>query len=289
MAWIEAHDNLPDHPKTMAAAFALGIDQDTMAGKLLRLWTWAISYRESGFFAEYEIALIAEKMRWNKSPKKLIDALLAPPPGFRAGYLEKVEGGYRLHDWNDYAGKLIARRAKDRARKSAGNPEEALPENQKKPDEFAEISAGIPQEIHGNFAGNAPEIREHSERYRNPNRNPNQEETERANARVREALEFYEQVSGNLAPREIQEEISMRAGANCDPELVREAIRKCQGKARPAAYFVKCLQNWTAEGITDYRQYCKKYQTGQALAQKLRPRQEDSFAEIIAKSKEKTG
>ena len=43
MAWIELHDNLPDHQKTIDLANELRIDKDTVVGKLVRLWTWALN------------------------------------------------------------------------------------------------------------------------------------------------------------------------------------------------------------------------------------------------------
>ena len=105
--WYKAHVDLPDHPKTSAAAYILGIDADLLVGKLYRLWSWALCNREDGFFAKHEIPLIAEKMRWKKSEKKLMEALLNVPKGENAGFITEAEGGYQLYNWHKYAGKLI--------------------------------------------------------------------------------------------------------------------------------------------------------------------------------------
>lgn len=101
MAWIELHDTLPDHPKTLATSSALRIDKDLLIGKLCRLWTWCLSNRENGFIADNEIDTVAEIMRWSKKSKALFDALCVVPVGFEYGFLEVVDGGYLIHDWDE--------------------------------------------------------------------------------------------------------------------------------------------------------------------------------------------
>ena len=145
--WYKAHVDLPDHPKTTEAAYMLGIDVDLLVGKLYRLWSWALCNREDGFFAKHEAELIAEKMRWKKSTKKLMEALLNVPQGKNAGFVVKVEGGYQLYNWYKYAGKLIETRRKEAERKS------------KNAKEIREKSGG---NSGGNPAETPQEIRENS-------------------------------------------------------------------------------------------------------------------------------
>ena len=114
MAWIELHDTLPDHPKTIATATAAGIDKDALIGKLCRLWTWSINHRENGFIADAEMETVAEIMRWTKKPKVLFDALSVAPIGYTTGFLEHVEGGHQIHDWDERVGMLRASREKQR-------------------------------------------------------------------------------------------------------------------------------------------------------------------------------
>jgi hypothetical protein len=115
MAMIELQDTLPDHPKTLAASEALKIDKDLLVGKLCRLWTWCLNQRENGFIAEYEIGTVAEVMRWNKKPDVLFKALSAAPPGFQYGFLERVEGGYVIHDWDERVEMIREKREERRA------------------------------------------------------------------------------------------------------------------------------------------------------------------------------
>ncbi|MDR0397416.1 MAG: hypothetical protein LBH66_08960 [Oscillospiraceae bacterium] len=47
--WIEMHDDLPDHIKTITTAAALRVDKDALVGKLHRLWQWALKSHRDGF------------------------------------------------------------------------------------------------------------------------------------------------------------------------------------------------------------------------------------------------
>ena len=53
--WIESHDNLADHVKTIASAKALGIDKDMLVGKLHRMWHWVLRHHEDGYIPFDEI------------------------------------------------------------------------------------------------------------------------------------------------------------------------------------------------------------------------------------------
>ncbi len=117
MAWIELHDTLPDHKKVLAVATALKADKDLIVGKLVRLWVWALNNREDGRFSEQDIDTIAEIMRFRGKPQKLIAALLD------ARLLDYDGCNYKIHDWDERVGMLLAKRevsrsqARDRQRK----------------------------------------------------------------------------------------------------------------------------------------------------------------------------
>ena len=64
MAWIEAHDTLPDHPKVLRAAKMLRLDSDALVGKLLRLWTWALSNREDGILSDLDAGVLHRIMNY---------------------------------------------------------------------------------------------------------------------------------------------------------------------------------------------------------------------------------
>jgi hypothetical protein len=115
MAWIELHDNLPDHPKTLAVARALDMDKDMVVGKLCRLWTWCLANREDGLLALEDGETLCEVMRFTGGAKKLMQALCTPPKGGEAGFIEPVPGGYRLHGWEERTSLLMETRARKRA------------------------------------------------------------------------------------------------------------------------------------------------------------------------------
>ena len=70
MAWIEAHDTLPDHPKVLRAAKALRLDSDALVGKLLRLWTWALSNREDGILSDLDAGVLHRIMNYGGKADK---------------------------------------------------------------------------------------------------------------------------------------------------------------------------------------------------------------------------
>lgn len=105
MAWIELHQSLFTHRKTMAAADALDIPEVYVVAHLAALWTWALDNAPNGVI-DASPRILARACQWNGDATQLIDALLL------SGFLVKgdAEREYVIHDWHDYAGKLIERR-----------------------------------------------------------------------------------------------------------------------------------------------------------------------------------
>jgi len=99
---------------------------------------------------------------------------------------------------------------------------------------------------------------------RNPIRIQSESESEsesNSNSRIRECVSVWEQLAGSLAPAALSGEIIFRLKDGADPALIKEGIRLCVGKGNPSAYFARVMQNWTAEKISTYQQYCEKYST----------------------------
>ena len=110
MAWIEAHDTLPDHPKVLRAARTLRMDSDALVGKLIRLWTWALNNRENGALSDLDATVLHRILNYNGRPEKLLSALL------EARLLDTLpEGGYAIHDWDEHTGRLMEQRDRKRA------------------------------------------------------------------------------------------------------------------------------------------------------------------------------
>lgn len=140
MAWIESHQEIGNHPKTRKAARLAGTTVPTMVGHLHLIWHWALGFAQEGDLSGYEPWQVEDAAMWDGAEGALFDALQ------RAGFIDANNDGIcTLHDWHDYAGKLIERRRADAARKrgeSAKNP----PTPPKKSDDIQRNSDGTPTE-----------------------------------------------------------------------------------------------------------------------------------------------
>lgn len=109
MAWIESHQSLRSHPKTKRFARSLEIDLATAIGHLHCLWWWALDYAQDGSLASFEDWEIADASLWIGDPGRFVAALQ------EASFLDERT----LHDWDEYAGRLISARVRNRERMAA--------------------------------------------------------------------------------------------------------------------------------------------------------------------------
>jgi len=115
MAWLEAHQDLRDHPKTKRAARTLGISRPQMIGHLLCLWWWCLDYAQDGNLTDFDNADIADAAEWDGEPDDFVNALLTCGPADRSGFLTN-DDGLRVNDWSQYGGKYITKRNQGRDR-----------------------------------------------------------------------------------------------------------------------------------------------------------------------------
>ncbi|MCL6594044.1 MAG: HNH endonuclease, partial [Alicyclobacillus sp.] len=101
MAWIESHTELSEHPKTRRLARLLGESIPAAIGRLHLLWWWATKYAIDGDLSRYEPEDIADALMWDGDPHKLVSALI------QAGFIDEP---MYIHDWDDYAGRLLEQR-----------------------------------------------------------------------------------------------------------------------------------------------------------------------------------
>ena len=125
MAWIESHQSLMSHHKTRKAARLLGVKPVHLIGHLHALWWWALDYADDGDVTRFDAEDIADAAQWEDDAGELVEALTACGPGDAPGFLERTDDGRLvIHDWWDYAGKLVERRRADAERKrSSRHPE----------------------------------------------------------------------------------------------------------------------------------------------------------------------
>lgn len=114
MAWIESHQELAGHPKTKKLARKLNVSVPATIGYLHCLWWWAMDYAQEGRLGRYEPDDIADAMMWEGDSQLLITSLV------EVGFLEQEQDGLHIHDWYDYAGRLIEKKNanKERMRKA---------------------------------------------------------------------------------------------------------------------------------------------------------------------------
>ena len=115
MAWIEAHQELRDHPKTKRAARMLGISRPQMIGHLVCLWWWCLDYAEDGEIGGFDREDIAEAAAWEGDADLFIDALLTCGIAGKPGFLDATNG-LTVNDWQEYGGKYAIKRNQSRER-----------------------------------------------------------------------------------------------------------------------------------------------------------------------------
>lgn len=143
MAWIETHQELPEHPKTDALMDALGCERPTAVGHVIMSLLWALRYAHDGVIIPKRLGAIARGAGWASEPLAFASAMV------EAGWWDVIAEGWKLHDWDVYAGMLIAKREKDAARKRGER-------GQENPKPVRGTSDGRPSDVHTDGAGTIP-------------------------------------------------------------------------------------------------------------------------------------
>lgn len=108
MAWIELHQSLWTHRKTLILAGLLDIDETYAGAHIARLWTWALDNAPEGDITGLPGKVLAFAAGWRGDPTAFINALVD------AGWIDAPDDGpTMLHDWEEYAGRLIEKRRTD--------------------------------------------------------------------------------------------------------------------------------------------------------------------------------
>lgn len=146
--WIESHQSLRKHPKTLRAARALGVCEVHLIGHLHCLWWWAMDYAPDGDLSSYTDTDIAAAAEWDGDAAQFVAALRdAAKIGDRPGFLEMREDRLHIHDWWEYGGKLIAKRDAEAARKRDTRRKTDSPTTEPRPQDVRRTSAGHPQDV----------------------------------------------------------------------------------------------------------------------------------------------
>lgn len=111
MAFIETHQSLRDHRKILAMAAELDMPEAHVAGHCIYLWLWSLDNAPEGMLPASE-RIIERAAGWQGQSGALLTAMV------NAGMVDRADDGRLcIHDWWDYAGRLIDKRKSDAERK----------------------------------------------------------------------------------------------------------------------------------------------------------------------------
>jgi hypothetical protein len=108
MAYVQSHQSLGHHRKTLRMVDVLKCDRHKLIGHLHELFWWGLDNANAqGLLGHVAAVDIAGAAGWPaKDAQRFVNALLTCGGADHPGFLEESSQGYILHDWADYAGKL---------------------------------------------------------------------------------------------------------------------------------------------------------------------------------------
>lgn len=111
MAWLKLYQTLPKNKKTIRLKRLLKIKTPQAIGHLCLLWLWALDNAEDGDLSCFSDEEIAEVCEFSKNSENFVKSLIES---------EFLTSDKKIHNWDEYAGKLIAdresKREQDRVR-----------------------------------------------------------------------------------------------------------------------------------------------------------------------------
>lgn len=116
MAWLELHQSVAWHRKTCALATKLNVRRAEALGLVATLWLWALEHAQDGALGHLTDREVSAAAGWHRKPEGFVLALS------EVGFLDP-DGG--IHDWYDFAGKLIEKRQDNTDRMRAARAERA--------------------------------------------------------------------------------------------------------------------------------------------------------------------
>ena len=220
MAWIESHQSLGTHRKLYHLADLLHIDETRAVGLLHYLWWWCLDNAPDGDITDLPEKTIAKACHWKKSPTLLLTSLC------NSKWIDN-EVGLKIHDWDDYAGKLIQARIKNKEK----------------------------QRTYRERQGNVTVMSRSRSRSTVPNStvpNSNKEEVEEENSlsdnNLAEISKIYENNIGALTPI-VADELKILSD-EYSTEWFSEATKEaCNANARKLNYIKSILKRWKTDGF----------------------------------------
>lgn len=244
--WIELHQEMPRHPKTLALAQALKISRREAVGLLIDLWTWGLNCaNETGHLRGITNEGIAMALDWSgRQAAKLVNALVD------CGWIDGENGNYSLHDWADYTSRLSDKRKdaerKREARKRAKQADES-PEN---PQNVPGQSADSPRKNTVNPRAGITKPNQTKPYITTSNNNPAsipvEEDVSVDTAALRKVCEEFSQAIHEPSEKE-REQLRLLLGEYSMSTLLA-AIQDASGKGRSVNYLRAILESWKRAG-----------------------------------------
>ena len=208
MAWIQVHQTLKDHRKLFDAADELEISPPHMMGLLISFWLWALDNAPTGNLEGITPRMISRAAQWDGPAEKLAAALI------RAGWLDEKDGGIlEIHDWYEYAGKLIDQRQAEKERSQRRRAAAAASSCSTGDDQ--KTTAGQPRTSRGKAAGRVDQSRVDKTRDDNTPPSPSAEGAGGGKKDIIEArfTEFW-----SAYPKKVGKQYALKAWKRVNPD-----------------------------------------------------------------------
>ena len=112
MAWIELHQTVSTNHKVLQLKRLLKMRTSHVVGHLCFLWLWALDNAEDGDLTGIPSEVIAQAADYNpRKAEEFVCALV------QSGLLDQDDRGLRIHNWEDYGGRLQESRKRNAERK----------------------------------------------------------------------------------------------------------------------------------------------------------------------------
>lgn len=244
--WIELHQEMPRHPKTLALAQALKISRREAVGLLIDLWTWGLNCAdETGHLRGITNEGIAMALDWSgRQAAKLVNALVD------CGWIDGENGNYSLHDWADYTSRLSDKRKDAERKREARKRAKQADESPKNPQNVPGQSADSPRKNTVNPRAGITKPNQTKPYITTSNNNPAsipvEEDVSVDTAALRKVCEEFSQAIHEPSEKE-QEQLRLLLGEYSMPTLLA-AIQDASGKGRSVNYLRAILESWKRTG-----------------------------------------
>lgn len=76
----------------------------------MAFWLWALDNAPDGNLTEISKKTIGFAAQFSKTPEKFVQAMIS------SGWFDNTDEGLKIHDWEDYAGRIVQKRADNKER-----------------------------------------------------------------------------------------------------------------------------------------------------------------------------